>query len=207
MIPKVIVQTSRNGIPEYVVEMIREKSPGWEYIHFTDNDIIDFFIQNPIMEFPNVIQKFYSYSYGEHRADLFRYYYLYVKGGVYIDSDAMIEDNIENIVKNYDFFSVNSSYLPGSIFQGFIGCIPGNIVIYEALCDLYSMSNENLTKDFHILCKNMYQFANLYSNVCFVKLYEEQPVKNNCYNIIDKENQDRLVLVHYSETKVIPPRN
>jgi mannosyltransferase OCH1-like enzyme len=206
MIPKVIIQTSRNGIPEYVVDMIREKSPGWEYKHFTDNDIVDFFIQNPVLEFPNIIQKFFSYSYGEHRADLFRYYYLYVKGGVYIDSDAMIEDNIENIVKNYDFFSVNSSYLPGSIFQGFIGCIPGNIVIYEALSDLYSMSNENLIKDFHILCKNMYQFANLYSNVCFVKLFQEQPVKNNCYNIVDSDNQDRLVLVHYSETKVIPER-
>lgn len=206
MIPKVIVQTSRNGIPEYVIEMIREKSPGWEYKHFTDNDIIDFFIQNPIREFPNVIQKFYSYSYGEHRADLFRYYYLYVKGGVYIDSDAMIEDNIENIVRNYDFFSVNSSYLPGSVFQGFIGCIPGNIVIYEALSDLYSISNENLIKDFHILCKNMYQFANLYSNVCFVKLYQEQPKKNDCYNIIDAENGDRLVLIHYSETKIIPHR-
>lgn len=206
MIPKVIVQTSRNGIPEYVVDMIREKSPGWEYIHFTDNDIIDFFVQNPVREFPNVIQKFYSYSYGEHRADLFRYYYLYVKGGVYIDSDAMIEDNIENIVKSYDFFSVNSSYLPGSVFQGFIGCIPGNIVIYEALSDLYSISNENLIKDFHILCKNMYQFANLYSNVCFVKLYQEQPVKNNCYNIVDSDDKDRLVLIHYSETKTIPPR-
>ena len=206
MIPKVIVQTSRNGVPQYVIDMIREKSPGWDYIHFTDNDIIDFFIQNPIREFPNVIQKFYSYSYGEHRADLFRYYYLYVKGGVYIDSDAMIEDNIENIVRNYDFFSVNSSYLPGSVFQGFIGCIPGNIVIYEALSDLYSISNENLIKDFHILCKNMYQFANLYSNVCFVKLYQEQPVKNNCYNIVDTENEDRLVLIHYSETKIIPHR-
>jgi mannosyltransferase OCH1-like enzyme len=206
MIPKVIVQTSRKGIPQYVVDMICEKSPGWEYIHFTDEDIIKFFIQNPLLEFPNVIQKFYSYSYGEHRADLFRYYYLYVKGGVYIDSDAMIEEDIDNIVKNYEFFSVNSSYLPGSIFQGFIGCVPGNIIIYEALSDLYSMSNENLIKDFHILCKNMYHFAITHSKFCSVKLYEEQPVKNNCYKIVDSENKNRLVLIHYSETKIIPPR-
>lgn len=206
MIPKIIVQTSRKGIPEYVVEMIREKSPGWEYKHFTDQDIINFFIDNPSLEFPDVIQKFCNYSYGEHRADLFRYYYLYLKGGVYIDSDAMIEDNIENIVKDYDFFSVNSSYLPGSVFQGFIGCVPENIIIYEALKDLYDMSYMSLINDFHILCKNMHGFVLLHKNDCKVKLYEEQTVKNKCYDIVDSENLDRLVLVHYSETKVIPYR-
>jgi len=206
MIPKVIVQTSRKGIPDYVVNMICEKSPGWEYKHFTDQDIINFFIENPSLEFPDVIQKFCNYKYGEHRADLFRYYYLYMKGGVYIDSDAMIEDNIENIIKDYDFFSVNSSYLPGSIFQGFIGCVPENIIIYEALKDLYNISYMSLINDFHILCKNMHGFVLLHKNDCKVKLYEEQTIKNNCYNIVDTDNQDLLVLVHYSETKTIPPR-
>ena len=207
MIPKVIVQTSRNGIPDYVVNMIKENSPGWEYIHFSDNEIIDFFIQNPLLEFPDVIQKFCNFVYGEHRADLFRYYYLYVKGGVYIDSDAMIEDNIENIVKDYDFLSVNSNYLPGSIFQGFIGAVPQNIIIYEALNDLYNINYMSLINDFHILCKNMHGFVLLHKDDCKVKLYEEQPVNNNCYNIVDSENADKLVLVHYSETKVIPERN
>ena len=39
---------------------------------------------------------------GAHKADLFRYYYLYINGGVYIDSDLMITTNIENIILNYD---------------------------------------------------------------------------------------------------------
>jgi len=206
MIPKVIVQTSRRGIPEYVKNMILENAPGWTYKHFNDNEALSFFLENPDKEFPNVFNKFCSYSYGEHRADLFRYYYLYVKGGVYIDSDAMIEDNIENITQDFDFFSVNSTYLPGSIFQGFIGCEPGNIIIYEALKDLYNKTNEELIDDFHILCKNMYQIVFTHIMDCKVKLYLEQPCKNNCYNIVDSENQDRLVLVHHSETKVIPPR-
>ena len=54
----------------------------------------------------------------------------------------------------------------------------------------------SLINDFHILCKNMYGFVSLHKNDCKVKLYEEQPVKNNCYDIIDSENQDRIVLVH-----------
>jgi mannosyltransferase OCH1-like enzyme len=206
MIPNVIIQTSRRGIPDYVVDMIRDNSHGWKYIHFTDQEVLHFFIENPLEEFPDVIQKFCSYSYGEHRADLFRYYYLYLYGGVYIDSDAMIEDRIENITKDYDFFSVNSSYLPGSIFQGFIGCSPKNIIMFEALKDLYNKTNHQLITDFHLLCKNLYGIVENHRSKCKVKLYLEQPCKNLCYNIVDSENENRLVLVHYSETKVVPPR-
>jgi len=205
MIPKVIVQTSRHGIPPYVIKMIQDLSPGWEYVHFTDHDIIQFFIDHPLEEFPEVIPKFYSYNYGEHRADLFRYYYLYVKGGVYIDSDAMIEDHIENIVRDYEFFSVDSTYLPNSIFQGFIGCAPRNIILYQALKDIYSITNEKLIGDFHILCKNLHRFVNEHKHECTIKLYLEQPKQNNCYSIIDTED-NRVVLIHHSETKRIPER-
>ena len=45
--------------------------------------------------------KYNSIKLGTHRADLFRYYYLYINGGIFIDSDAMIETDIENIIKDY----------------------------------------------------------------------------------------------------------
>jgi len=105
-IPKTIIQTSRKLQEPYIVDMICKRSPGWQYLHFRDDDIIEFFSENPIDEFPNVIAKFYMFNYGEHRADLFRYYYLYVKGGVYMDTDAMIEENLDKIVGNSDFFTV-----------------------------------------------------------------------------------------------------
>ena len=209
-IPKVIVQTSRNLPYEYVVNMIRNKSPGWDYQHFTDNDVIQFFINNPIDELPDVIQKFYSFSYGEHRADLFRYYYLYVKGGVYMDTDAMLEDNIENIVQDYEFFSVNSTYFPGTIFQGFIGCTPKHPILYEALKDLYFIDNQLLITQFHTLCKNMYDMVAAHKNKypdSNVKLYQEvygTPEEAHC---IDVERNNQLVLIHYHIKKIIPPRN
>jgi len=91
-IPKVIIQTSKLRPPKYIIELIKSKSEGWEYKHFTDEDIIEFMDNNPIEEFPKCPEIFHSFKMGQHKADFFRYYYLYIKGGVYVDSDLIIDE-------------------------------------------------------------------------------------------------------------------
>jgi mannosyltransferase OCH1-like enzyme len=201
-IPKIIVQTSRQPPKQYVVDMIQERSPGWEYQHYTDDDIMLFFAENPIEEFPNVVAKFYTFNYGEHRADLFRYYFLYVKGGVYIDSDAMIQTNIENIVKDYDFFTVNSSYFPGTVFQGFLGAEPKNDLIYKALKDIYNIPKTDLLREFHILCKNLYTFINEDTTTMKKVLFQEIYGNDDEAHVVDKNNN--VVAIHYHARKIIP---
>lgn len=204
-IPKTIVQTSRKDQEPYIVDMIKQRSLGWQYLHFKDDDIIEFFSENPIPEFPNVVAKFYTFNYGEHRADLFRYYYLYVKGGVYMDTDAMIEENMDDIVGDADFFTVNSSYFPGTVFQGFLGASPKNPLIYKALYDLYTISTSDLVREFHVLCKNLYQFIQdeklNTSPRMKIKLFDE--VYGNEEDAHVKDG-DKLVLIHYHIRKVIP---
>lgn len=200
-IPKVIVQTSRKKPEQYVVDMIREQSPGWEYIHYNDDEIMMFFSENPLEEFPNVIAKFYTFNYGEHRADLFRYYYLYVKGGIYIDSDAMIKDNIENIIGDCDFFTVNSSYFPNTVFQGFLGATPQHNLIYKALKDIYNTSTSDLLNEFHLLCKNLYTFIHE-DKTSNIILFNE--VYGNDKEAFVKDKDENVVLIHYYSTKVIP---
>ena len=207
-IPKVIIQTSRSENPkEYVVDMIKGRSEGWEYKHFNDKEVITFFQEHPIAEFPNVINKFFSFNYGEHRADLFRYYYLYVKGGVYFDTDAMIECNIDEIVKDYEYFSVNSSYFPNSIFQGFIGAIPQHPIIYKGLKDIYEIDNAYLIskpENFHDICRNMFRFVNEYPNKENIKLYQEVYGNSEVAAVIDLKEDNKLVLKHYHINKIIP---
>ena len=188
-IPKIIFQTSKSRPPNYVIYMIKQLSPGWVYIHFTDEDIINFFNENYLKEFPNIVEKFNLIKNGAHKADLFRYYFLYIKGGVFLDSDAMLQNNIDNIVKEYDFFSVESIPCPGCIFQGFIGANPYNKIIYEALDDAYNVNIEILDKDYHLLCKNL--FCMLKKKWEYnIKIYTEIRVSESVTIIVDTANNN-----------------
>ena len=201
-IPKIFVQTSRAKPEQYVVDMIQTKIPQWKYLHYNDAEIIQFFKENPIRELPNIAEKFYSFNYGEHRADLFRYYFLYICGGVYMDSDAMLLVNIDEIVKDYTFFSVNSSYFENVLFQGFIGCAPRNPIIQKALIDMYNTPNEIVINSFHIFCRNIFTFYHE-DNDTNKTLYQEQS-GNPVYAPVMDTNNNVEILRHYYADKIIP---
>lgn len=207
-IPCIFFQTSKEHPLKYVVDKIKEKTKGWSYLHFTDKDILKFFKDHPLKEFPMIEEVFHSYEKGEHKADLFRYYFLYIKGGVFMDSDAMIEVDIDTIVKEHDFFSVDSKYINRNrIFQGFIGCIPKHPIIYAALKDMYTITQEEL-KDYAILTKHMYTFYQKYKTPESTLYFEKwthnptRPFKSVCKSSTFEE--DRLLLNHYACQSIIP---
>tara|TARA_Y100000296_G_scaffold80914_1_gene107099 strand:- start:1443 stop:2063 length:621 start_codon:yes stop_codon:yes gene_type:complete len=200
-IPPVIMQTSKNKQPEYVIEMIKSKSVGWKYEHFTDVECIQFFRDNPIEEFSNIIKVFNGFTEGPHKGDLFRYYYLYIKGGVYIDSDAMIETNIEDIVKKYEFVSIVRDD-KNLIFNGFLACTSNHQIMYDALSHIYKTPNPKYYMEF---VSELYTIVKS-SNESNIKLYIEKrptpPFPNPwAVNSYDGEN---IILKHYPRTKMIP---
>ena len=199
-IPKVIFQTSITKQPQYVIDMIKSRSPGWEYRHYTDAEIIQYFIMNPLEEFPFIINQFHRLK-GAFKADLFRYYFIYNEGGVFIDSDAMIEDDIENIVKDYEFFTVKS-YIPNTVFQGFLGAVPKNRIIYEALKDAYQVNMEQLYQYYHLLCANMYKIIYADNFEFPYTLYTEG---NGDSGVAATTNEEgKVILLHHWRTKRIP---
>jgi len=204
-IPKCFVQTSYDKLPRYIGDKLKSfSSPEWTYSHYNDSEIIEYFQQNPIEECPNIIEKFYQMPSGPHRADLFRYYYLYIQGGVYIDSDAMITTNIENIVQQYQFVSVQGG--GDSIFQGVLCSTPKNEIVYRALIDVYNIDVEALRKNYHLICQNLHNIVHGSSYDYSIKLYHDKPISNSEYGIFDTiNNAEHLIAVHYYKTKIIPP--
>jgi mannosyltransferase OCH1-like enzyme len=206
-IPSILLQTDYKLPENHVIEKINTYFPNWNYYFFNDLQAIKYFIENPLPEFPDIIKKFVYISSGAHRADLFRYYFLYLNGGIFMDSDAMIMMNIYDFIHpETDFFSVNSNTISNAIFQGFIGTFPKNPIIYEALKQAYETSYDELNKDYHILCKQLYKILEKEfqkSEFQKIQIFYEKVNDKNCgfYDIHDSE---KIVLKHYASTKVIP---
>jgi hypothetical protein len=183
-IPKLFFQTSKGPLEPYIVRMTMAMLPSdWTYRHFLDSDIVHFLKANPLKEFPGALEVFHSLKRGEHKADFFRYYFLFVKGGVFMDSDAMIYKPILQIIKDYRFFSVNSEHVPNSLFQGILGAEPRNPLIGKALQFFFQGDFSALDNDYHYLCKELF------------RLYQEFPEKEN-YKLFEEKKDlegDRIL--------------
>lgn len=200
MIIKKILQVSQYDQPEYVKNKILKYSEDWEYSHFSDVDILKYFDENPMDGFENIKEKFIEIKNGAHKADLFRYYYMYKHGGMFIDSDLRIETEIDNIVKDYEFIS-SVAEKQKRMFNGLLYVSENNAIIYECLKHLYEIDINYLDDNYHIVCEFLYNLINENSNNMSVLLYwmggEEDPDR-----IFNARNE--LVATHFWKDGYIP---
>jgi len=202
-IPKIFFQKSRDKLPQYIYDMIQiSLTKEWVYTNYINGDEIPFFEQNPLEEFPDIISKFNSLKRGEHKADLFRYYFLYINGGVYMDSDAMIYEPIENIIKDYAFLSINS-WIPDTISNHVLIAEKRNSVIYEALRNLYTMDITILDTDFHYICKDLYKIYNSLKNDTYILLTDISDIRGD--RAIDSNGL--ILFKHFWRNKEIIPNH
>ena len=175
-IPKLFFQTSKNNLEPYIVKMTKKMLPSdWTYRHFLDSDIVHFLKSHPIKEFPGALEVFNSLKRGGHKADFFRYYFLFVKGGVFMDSYAMIYKSIDQIAKDYKFFSVNSRDVPDCLFQGILGAEPRNPLIGAALQFFFRGDLLSLDTDYHYLSKDLFSIYQKNPEKEGYKLFKEIP--------------------------------
>lgn len=211
-ITKIIFQTSPFKPPTYLLERIKEKCINWEYKHFLDDDIIDFIEKHPIENLDNSVEVFNNFENGAHKADFFRYYYLYINGGVYLDSDAILEKDLDSIIDKYDFLTVKSGLNNGSIFNGFIASIPQHPIIFTALKQIYNCNKADLN-DYFFICKQLQQNIDNYNNI--LSFYSNKAESNSKIRIFDEKiidearantmDGEEIVLTHYFNKKYIIP--
>jgi mannosyltransferase OCH1-like enzyme len=102
---KNIIQTYKtNDIPSQykpLVEKVKKLNPDWNYLYFTDEDII-YFIKNKT---PEYYETFLNLRYKIQQIDFFRYLAIYHYGGLYLDLDM-------DIVKNFDDLDQTKAIFP-----------------------------------------------------------------------------------------------
>lgn len=208
-IPKILLQTGKQKNHPQINELFKYFFKDYKHDFYVINnesdDCILYFKNNKLEGFENIIDKFNSFTNGAHKSDLFRYYYLYLNGGVYIDTDFMIEKKIEDIIKDYECVFVNSNITKKSMLNAFIAVSPKNEIIYNALINVYNTNNEILQNDYLYICKDLYNIifnndVNLKINM-LVEYYDELNVGTKA-TIVDKYNE--IIGYHYNLYKIIP---
>lgn len=131
-IPKKIIQTNKNiceNLYHYnSVMTLLERNPNYEYYFFNDNDAREF-IQKHFKEHliikdeNNIVDVLRAYDLilpGAIKADLFRYCYLYIFGGIYVDSKISSFIDFDDIIDENDKIVLTKDDAPKSIYNGLI---------------------------------------------------------------------------------------
>jgi mannosyltransferase OCH1-like enzyme len=176
---------------------------GWEYTFFNDADIAAFFKANPDPEFPDIQGIFDSFTTGPHKADLFRYFYLYKLGGVFIDSDLMLYDSIDTIIGTHSFVSVKAIKPAGSIFNGFLAAAPKHPILHDALKHLYATKNAELTAKYTLVIEKLGEIVEKHKEGVFLL---EEETNNDVFCTIKypegHPNAGKVPMIHYQSTDI-----
>lgn len=200
-IPKVCIQTAKKPVDAYITTQLKQYLDGWTYIFFSDEDIMKFFDEHPHKDYPAIKDKFNAFTHGEHKADLFRYYYIFMKGGVFIDSDLMLYENLDTILGNKKFVSVRALQPVGSVFNGFLAATPQHPIILDALNDTYKVEDSALKKFYHLLVARLGTFVDKHMEPS-VKLLNEITNTGFSCNIKDPDS-GKISMIHY-QNSVVP---
>lgn len=135
MIPNNIILTWKDHtVPSYVFDNIKHLNPDKEIIFFEDKDCIKFLQETYGQSF---VDHFNGETCGCHKADFFRYAYLYECGGYYTDIDIEYTTPIsEFLPDNLEYFSIRSAIFNNHIFQAILYVRPHHEIVKNCLHDM-----------------------------------------------------------------------
>lgn len=219
-IPKVIIQTyhKKERIPQKVYDNIREYAPNYKHIVYDDEEIIEFLKNN----FKDDVVKTFNNLKGAHKADLFRYCYLYKYGGIYMDiKTELIRPLSEIFNRNYTYSVL--SIVRDTVYQGVIATPPGNPIFLKLIKFMIQLVKSGRKYNYIIFTKdlwnniyrecNMRPFAGVNKNIENPKfnylLFQEKCTKDklDCYDGLDRhklccyicEGGERIIKSRYAD--------
>ena len=124
-IPKIIMQTWKNTIIplkwKTSPESISRYMPDWMYALMTDDDNLRFVQEH----FPQYVKMYESFPHAIQRADIIRYMWLYVHGGLYLDLDYELQEPLDKLFYiDADLYFMNSNNVGAYITNSIMACKP-----------------------------------------------------------------------------------
>ena len=202
MIPKTIYQLVSFFQPNYYIESLKLLNNDYEYKAFIISDIDELivFIKNNKIDELNKSEEIITSK--KFYISFFKYYLLYIKGGIFINNDIMPETNLDDLIKDKSFCSLKSS--SNIISDNFICVEPKNRLIYSLLKFLNKLTNDEYDKNKNIIQTKLH---NLYNHSRSVFNETMRYTFDNKYLLINPElNNDNTsyfyknkhILTHYN---------
>lgn len=124
-IPKRIVQTWKNdNIPDHwkpSPKSIKRLMPHWNYILY-DDDMAESLVKK---YFPDFYDTYMNLEYTIMKVDSFRYCYLYLYGGIYMDLDIELTKSLDNLFNDdFDLYLVKSGNITSVYTNSFMASKP-----------------------------------------------------------------------------------
>ena len=140
-----VVQTigKAHFVPDKVKENWNKFAPNIKRIVMSDKECIEFLREEYDEDYVN---KFNYFKKGAHKADLFRYAWLYKRGGVYMDIKTQLIKPFDELFPNKDICYMFVTGPPfckiHRIYNGIIATPPSNLLIFDLLKGAMQMTNE-----------------------------------------------------------------
>ncbi|NBV28612.1 hypothetical protein EBS02_06305 [bacterium] len=207
MIPKLVLQVSKTRQSKAVVNMLMKHFPGYTYLNYTDKECIDYMMKKNRypQHFPQIIERFNSFQ-GAHKADLFRYFFLYQEGGIFVDSDMMIYVSIDQVLGNSNPHFVSIRCYPQHedwIFNGFMAVTRENPIMWNALVNAYSASAKYLATDYFYFVRALYDIVKAEENRQTLLIYQEY--MTDCGYAFTPIGEN-IGFRHFFRSKIVPTK-
>ena len=93
---------------------------------------------------------------GAHKADLLRYCYLYVYGGIYLDIKTILINPLDDIFKDKECFYTCIDMTSNAMYNAIIASKARNKIFLRLINHILDSYNIQIKYDYLIFCKKLY---------------------------------------------------
>lgn len=202
--PMIIMQTYKDKkmIPPQVYDNIKTHASNYKHIVYDDEECIEFLEQN----YNNlVVEKFKTLKSGAHKADLFRYCWLYKNGGIWLDIKTILIKDLDDIFTDTNLLYSVKSKVRNSVYQGIISTPPNNpifkdLINYVLACNTLYIYIDYLifTRDFYKKLQKVKNYK-LFNEICCNKQNNDLELDRYNLKCSINDNDERVFITRYSD--------